>query len=391
MRLSFVISKRILWQMKSNMRGLFVLFILPVILTAAVGMSTIYPFEDVKVAVVNLDEGYSFEIDNSSINISLAEIILDKINTTRLNLIPEENYSAAMNLLREGKVRAVIFFSPEFTKWALYEMNLTDDVPFSSFPYRLSLDDSYLPLALYIAGEVDSAVQKTVEDTFSRGNAEGLLSEFSYAERGSGSNYVYIFSVIMVITIFSVTLFNSSLIMLRERTQRTLDRLISADVTLWQFYLGYSISFLFLSLIQIVLFLLSMYLLVPDLLLGPISVAYLFLSMLLFSFVIQNTGMIISFLFRKEMNAIMSLPAVLMLTLMLGNVFTPPESFRGLISTVTAFNPMKYAMHSALFLVSGGDTAGVSGDILSMLLLYSASLLCLLLVTGYIFSGKKAR
>jgi len=261
---SLVISRRIIWQMRSNLRGLVVLFILPIILTSVVGMSVVYPFENVKVAVVNLDEGYDLTIDNTTVHISLAEEILGRINGTRLNLIPEGSYTAAMKLLKEGKVRAVIFFSPEFTKWALYEMNLTDDVSFSSFPYRLTLDDSYVPLSLYISGEVQHAVQKTVEDLFSRGETGNLMNEFSGVQRNSASNYSYVFSVIMVITIFSVTLFNSSLIMLRERIQHTLDRLISARVSLWEFYLGYTLSFLLLGLMQLAVFMVSMFLLIPD-------------------------------------------------------------------------------------------------------------------------------
>ena len=390
MKHSLVISRRILWQMRSNLRGLIVLFILPMILTSVVGMSVIYPFEDVRVAVVNLDEGYGLTIDNTTVHISMAEDILGRINGTRLNLVPTENYTSAMNLLKEGKVRAVIFFSPEFTKWALYEMNLTDDVPFSSFPYRLTLDDSYVPLALYISGEVQHAVQKTVEDLFSRGEAGNLMSAFSGVQRNSASNYGYIFSVIMVITLFSVTLFNSSLIMLRERIQHTLDRLISARVTLWEFYLGYTLSFLLLSLMQLTVFLVSMFLIIPDLGMGFFSAVSLLAALVIFSLAVQNAGMIISFLFRKEMDVIMSLPAVLMLALMMGNVFYPPESFHGIVSLLTAFNPMKYAIHSTLFLVSGGDAVGVVGDIISLLLLFGASLLFLLLITRFRFVGKKS-
>ncbi len=376
--------------MKSNMRGLMILFILPVILTSIVGISVVYPFENVKVAVVNLDEGYNLMTGNTSVHISLAKEILGRINGSRLTLLHSENYSSAMQLLRDGKVRGVIFFSPEFTKWALYEMNLTDDVPFSSFPYRLTLDDSYVHLSLYIAGEVEKAVQKTVEDLFSRGDTGNFMNEFSTVERTSGSNYGYIFSVIMVITLFSVTLFNSSLIMLRERTEHTIERLISANVSLGEFYMGYTMSFLLITVMELAVFMLSMFFIIPDLNVPPFSVMLLFSLLIVFSLAVQNIGMLISFLFKKEMDVIMSLPAILMLVLMLGNVFYPPESFQGFVSYLTEFNPMKYAVHSTLFLVSGGDAVGVVGDIISLLLLFGAGLLFLILIIRYRFVAKKS-
>jgi len=390
MKHSLSVSRRVLWQMRSNMRGLIVLFILPIILTSVVGIAVIYPFEDVKVAVVNLDEGYDLTMENTTVHLSMADDILGRINGTRLRLIPEGNYTSAMKLLKEGKVRAVIFFSPEFTKWALYEMNLTEDVPFSSFPYRLTLDDSYVHLALYISNELETAVQKTVEDLFARGDTENLMSEFSSVDRNSTSNYGYIFSVIMVITLFSVTLFNSSLIMLRERIQHTLDRLISARVSIWEFYFGYTMSFLLINIMELAIFIASMFLIIPDLRLGIVSVAALLASLIMFSLVVQNTGMILSFLFKKEMDVIMSLPAVLMLALMLGNVFYPPESFNAIVSAIAAFNPMKYAIHTTLFLISGGDTMGVVGDIASLFLLFAACLLFLLLITRRRFVGRKS-
>ena len=369
------ISRRVLWQMRSNAKGLFALFILPILLTSVVGFSVVYPFENVRVAVVNLDEGYDLQVNGTVIHINMAKDILSRINSSRISLVPQDSYESASSLLKQGKVRAVIFFSTEFTKWALYEMNLTSDVPFSSFQYRLDLDDSYVPLSLYISAEVQFAAQKTVEDLFTRGDAENLMGSFTPVQRNSHSNLAYIFSVIMVITLFSVALFNSSLILLRERVQQTVDRLLSARVSLSEFYAGYALSFLLISLMELLLFLVAMFLIIPGLRISFLSLLALFSLLLLFSAAVQNAGMILSFLFRREMDVIMFLPAVLMLSMMLGNVFYPPESFHGLVSFLTLFNPIKYAMHATLFLVSGGATSGVLVDFIGLLLLFQGGLL----------------
>ena len=51
---------------------------------------------------------------------------------------------------------------------------------------------------------------------------------------------------------------------------------------------------------------------------------------------------------------------------------------------------MKYAMHSTLFLISGGDAMGVVGDIASLFLLFGACLLFLLLITRRRVAGRKS-
>ncbi len=387
MRHSYTISRRVLWQMRSNLRGLFALFILPILLTSVVGFSVVYPFENVDVAVVNLDEGYSLNLNGTVVHMNMASDILARINATRLHLIPQPSYEAAMQLLRDGKVRAVIFFSPEFTKWALYEMNLTSDVPFSSFQYRLELDDSYVPLSLYISSEVYTALQKTVEDLFTRGDTENLMSAFTPVQRNSHSNLPYIFAVIMVITLFSVSLFNSSLIMLRERIQHTMDRLISARFSLSEFYLGYAISFLVITIIELSIFMAGLLLVVPGLKLISSQALLLFLVLIVFSLSVQNIGMAISFLFRREMDVIMSLPPVLMLAMMLGDVFYPPESFQGVVSLLTLLNPITYAMHSTLFLISGGSPSGVVVDFIGLGLLLLGSLAGVYLAMRKVFRG----
>lgn len=158
-------------------------------------------------------------------------------------------------------------------------------------------------------------------------------------------------------TMFLVT----SVTMLRERTSRTLERLLTMPLAKLDLLLGYGLAFSLIATVQV--------LVVAALSFGPLGIAVEGSTALVVAVAVLNAllgvglGLLTSAFATTEFQAVQFLPAVVFPQLLLCGLFLPRDELPAALELLSDLFPLSYAMDALLTLTTSSDLDGVALDV----------------------------
>jgi len=162
---------------------------------------------------------------------------------------------------------------------------------------------------------------------------------------------------------------------LRERSEGTLDRLITTPVSRIDIIFGYSLSFFFFALIQSSI-IISFSIFVLDII-NQGQIWHMFLVVIILSLVAVNFGVFVSTFAKNEFQVMQFIPLFIVPQIFLCGVIQPVENLPNILQYVSKILPLTYAVDGLRsIMLHGSNLKVVSEEIL--ILIGFASLLIIL-------------
>jgi ABC-2 type transport system permease protein len=169
-----------------------------------------------------------------------------------------------------------------------------------------------------------------------------LMLLLRYAYDSDPLVFRFIAPVLIAIFPFVLMFVVTSVAMLRERTNGTLERLLAMPIAKLDLLLGYALAFAIVAVVQVAL--------VLALVLGPLGVTVAGSVLLLGLFAVLDAllgmalGLCLSALARTEFQAVQLLPAVVFPQLLLCGLFVPRALMAGVLQGLADVFPLSYAV-----------------------------------------------
>ena len=297
----------------------------------------------VRTVVVDQDEG------------SAAADLVGHLDPEALDLTRLDSVEEGRRLVLDGEATALLVFPPNFTA----DSTPTPGTPPSqgAIPGQVTPGTAPQPprgaqVLLYVdatnnqqAAVVQRALAEAMrEHAASKGAVSpiSVQSEFAYAE---GARYIDFF--VPGIMAFAALLFTTILTLLAfvgERTGGTLDRLRVTPATEAEIVLGYAAAFGVVGAVQGVILLAAAILLFDVLVVGNVLLAGLVLVLLAVDS--QAIGILVSSAAKREGQAVMMIPFILLPTMLLSGIFLPAESLPAWLRPVAYALPPTWAVQA---------------------------------------------
>jgi ABC-2 type transport system permease protein len=380
-RRMLAVARKTLRSLKHDRRTAGFLVFMPLFMIAIFGYTFGGDIEDVDVVVMNLDGGGA--------NGSAAEAIIAEISrgdTLKLSVLSEDHVdplSAAEEAVRDADAWAAVLFGQNFTseaEEAIAAMRLGLPVP--PCHVTILLDGSNPNIAQAVISEVSTAVQMVLVTQYGLVPPIAVQQEMVY---GEDAEFIDFFAPgVMGLAAMMVTLMLSIISFVHERTNGTLDRLLTTPVTEGEIVGGYALAFGLVALIQ------STVILLAAVVLFRIEIAgnplLLLLTIFLLGIGSQGLGFILSSNAKNEFQAVQFMPLILFPSILLAGVFWPLEAVPELLRPVSYFIPLTYAVDACRSIMIRGWGLG---DVWPQLLVLAIIAAVLLVLSAY--SLKKRR
>jgi len=339
------ITKKNLRSLKRDRRTFAFIFIVPFMMMLVFGYTFGGEMKNIKVYVVNLDEG--------SPQGSLAWAIIDELNSTETLKIVDtytskdialDPVNTSLDKVKNAEVWGAIVFGKNFTNDTLSNFFLlAHGQPFEPSGLTLYLDGTNPNVALAVNGAVNGAIQQVLKDKYGATPAVAVSKEMVY---GEDTKFIDFFAPgIMGLAGLLVTFMLTIVTFVRERSSSTLERLLTTPATEGEIVSGYAISFGILALAQ------SSVILLTGVLLFNIQIEGSFLLALLVIFLLgvgsMGMGLMLSSIAKNELQAVQFIPMVFIPSILLAGIFWPLEAVPELIRPVSYFIPLTYAVDGA--------------------------------------------
>ena len=323
---SLAITKGILQRIRHDRRTMALIVFVPLIIMFIFGYSFGGEVTDVKVIVVNHDEGSGGE--------NLADEIIRNMDTETLAPKYSNNEIWARKSVEKGEAWALILFPLNFTKDALSA--LIRDVDNVS-AIQIILDGSDPTIATAVVKTVHGAMTETMQEKGIEMPVSASL-EYFYGEGAEFIDFLAPGVIGMVVMMLSLLLTVVSFV--RERTTGTLNRLLASPITEAEIVIGYALAFALISLIQ------SSIVLSVVILIFNVSVHGS--SLLAFSFIVlssigfQGLGILLSTAAKTEFQAVQFIPLLFMPSILLAGILWPLEAIPSFVRPISYVIPLKY-------------------------------------------------
>lgn len=325
----YTIAKKEFRQLKRDIRMLLIIFIFPVLLLAIFGYAINFDVHHIKIAVYDQDKSdYT------------REYITGLISTEYFDLVAYINDSKEIkSLLDEGIVQAVIVFPNDLSRRLNNKQNvkiqyiidgvdgntakvIVNYVNAATFSYSLKLTKEFLA----VTGK-QSYVPINLEPRFWF-NPELKSAEFLVPG---------LMGMILIIT----AVISVSLSIVREKEKGTIEQINVSPLSSFELIIGKTTPYIFLSLVNASIVLLSGYILFGITIKG--SVILLLLGTFMFLFAALGIGIFISSISDSQQVAFQAaIVSSLLPSLMLSGFVFPIESMPTIIQWITNITPAKY-------------------------------------------------
>ena len=149
---------------------------------------------------------------------------------------------------------------------------------------------------------------------------------------------------------------------LRERSEGTLDRLLTTPVKRADIMLGYSFSFFLFAVIQSTILLFFSIFVLDITYEGQIW--HIFLIVILLTIVAVNLGVLVSTFAKNEFQVIQFIPLLLAPQIFLSGVIQPVENLPDILQKISNLLPLTYGVKGLRsIMVQGSDISGVIPEI----------------------------
>ena len=381
LRRTLEVAKKTLRSLKHDRRTAGFLVFMPLFMIAIFGYTFGGDLRDVEVTVVNMDSGGA--------NGSVAQMIVSEMShddTLKLTIIsPDQDRPAALaeDAVRDADAWAALVFDVNFTEEVEAAVDaMRAGLPFMPCRVDLLIDGSNPNIAQAVVAEVAAAIQTVLVTQY------GLVPPVAVSQNmiyGQDAEFIDFFAPgVMGLAGMMVTLMLSIISFVHERTNGTLDRLLTTPVTEGEIVGGYALAFGLVALIQSVVILLAAVILFRIEIVGnPFLVLFVIFLLGIGS---QGLGFILSSNAKNEFQAVQFMPLILFPSILLAGVFWPLEAVPSLLRPVSYFIPLTYAVDACRSVMIRGW--GVA-EVWPQLLILAAIAAVLLILSAY--SLKKRR
>lgn len=329
------VARKTFLTLRHDPRSIGLIVLAPIMAMLVFGFAFGTEVSDVRTVVVNEDEGGE------------ADALLGHLDPEALRISRAATVEEGRRLVREGEATALLHFPANFTadssptggtpptQGALPGQVApgTPPQPPKGAQVLVYVDATNNQQAAVVQRALGEAVQAWAESKGGKAPVT-LRSEFAYAE---GARFIDFF--VPGIMAFAALMFTTILTLLAfvgERTGGTLDRLRVTPATEAEIVLGYATAFGVIGAVQGVLLLAAAILLFDVLVVGNVLLAGLVLVLLAVDS--QAIGILVSSAAKREGQAVMMIPFILLPTMLLSGIFVPTESLPAWL------RPLAYAL-----------------------------------------------
>ncbi len=270
--------------------------------------------------------------------VSLAARIVETLhNAEGVRVIALEPGPAAEEALRQGEVRGIVTFGPDFSAASRAAQHISLPVrlegsnPMDAFALQAVLTRaavqalaSLSPLASQLAGD---ELPVSLETTYLYGGP--TFDTFDYLAAGMMALMAIFFAFILATVTF-----------LRERSQGTMERLLATPATRLEIVLGCMLGFMIFALAQAATQLAFMVIVLGIHYAGSLLLVFLVEALLVI--VAVNLGIFLSTFAHNEFQVVQFIPLVIFPMVLLSGMFWPVEELPALLRPLAYLMPLTY-------------------------------------------------
>lgn len=334
---AFSVTKRIFRGLKHDRRTLGLILFAPLLAMFIFGIAFSGNVEDVKVIVVNSDEGIYDPKSNSTFYLS--KMIISNLDKDTLNIQYASDEEAATKSVEEGEAWATIIFPQHFTRDALMKMQGSPSPGIAAITIRA--DKSNVNVATAVINSVTDAMMETMDEL----GKEIPISVVDSPVYGQNAEFIDFFVPgIVAFAIFLLTTLLTLLSFVGERTTGTLDRLLASPIRDTEIVAGYAMAFSIIGVIQAAILLGVGTLVFKITIVGNPVLAFLVVALL--AIVSVSLGILLSSAAKREAQAVQFLPLIVLPTFLLAGIFWPIEAIPAFIRPLSYIIPPTYAVEA---------------------------------------------
>jgi ABC-2 type transport system permease protein len=359
LRRTLSITRRIFRGLRHDWRAVFMMFLAPIIATMVFGIAFSGDVRDVRVMVVNLDQGY--QIPPSTVPVSIASAIMANLDTEVVTVDLAATEEEGIDRVRRGKAYGLIVFPANFTA-DVYAKNMDPTLPIDA-TLRVELDKSNVTVANSIVKAVSDAMLKA---TGVMGVEAAITLDTENAIYAKDATFRDFFVPgITVFVIFMLTFILTLLAFVSERTSGSLERLQVTPLRESELVLGYALAFSIIGILQTATMLVVIVAVFDVLIVGSALLAFLVFALM--AVLSLSLGILCSSLARHEAQAIQFLPMVAMPVFLLGGIFWPVEAIPTYLRPLSYAIPPTYAINaSRSVMLRGWGAADIWVELVAM-------------------------
>jgi ABC-2 type transport system permease protein len=353
----FTVTKRVFRDLKNDKRSLALIIIAPIFVMFVFGLAFSGEVKNVKVIVVNQDQGGAA----AGSTVSLSEKIISNIDGEVLKLEYVDDRDAALAKVENGDAYAAIIFPADFTSSAL--SGIQDRDSGSSADIELLLDKSNINVANAITKAVNDALLATIDQV----GMQTPVKVDAVAVFGQDAKFMDFFVPgIMAFAVYMITTLLTLVTFVGERTSGTLQRMLATTLNERDIVMGYAAAFSIIGIGQAILLLLVGILVFDITVVGNVLLAFLVIALL--AIVSQALGILLSSTAKREAQAIQVLPFVVLPAFLLAGIFWPIEAIPTWLRPLSYLVPPTYAVDaSRAVMLKGFGIGKIWIDIIALL------------------------
>lgn len=321
MRVYYLLKKELI-EIFRQKEMLFILFVAPVIQTIILGYVVTTDIKNIPVQVVNLSEN------------RVAHRIITRMQSSPLFEIKKityqpENYGETF---KKGEVRSIIILRDGFDK---------KRKPLHYPEIQILMDGMDSNTAVIAAGYFNGITKKYILEDINRRGMEFPLENRTLIRFNpdlKSINYMGPGIVALLLTI--IAMFLTSIALVREKEQQTMDTLLVSRLSPVEIYIGKALPMAILGLIEMGIGVLVVILVFGIPLRG--SLLDLLLAALIFLFAIISYALLISTLCSSQQQALFFGWFSMVTFLLLSGLFTPVENIPPVFRWLADINPLRY-------------------------------------------------
>jgi ABC-2 type transport system permease protein len=271
-------------------------------------------------------------------DVSLAARIVNTLQHTEgVSVVTLEPGPAADEALRQGEVRGIVSFGPDFSADSRAAQHIDLPVqlegsnPTDAFALQAVLTRAAVqalaglsPLTSQLTGD---ELPVSIDATYLYGGPD--FDNFDYFAAGMLALMAIFFAFLLATVTF-----------LRERSQGTMERLLATPANRLEVVLGYMLGFLVFALAQAALLLAFMVIVLGIHYTGSLLLVFMVEALLVI--VAVNLGIFLSTFARNEFQVVQFIPLVIFPMVLLSGMFWPVEELPGVLQPLAYLMPLTY-------------------------------------------------
>ncbi len=342
---AFAITKRVFRELKHNRRTIALILIAPLLAMFVFGIAFSGNVEDVRVIVVNSDEGaYNAGLDTP---LSLSERIISNLDKDTLDIQHMSMEEDAIKEVEGGGAWAAIIFPQHFTRDTMAKLqggSVEGDTTIT-----IKSDKSNVNVATAIMKSVTDAMMATM----AQADYEMPISIAELPVYGEDAEFIDFFVPgIIAFAIFLLTTLLTLLSFVGERTNGTLDRLLASPIKGSEIVAGYAMAFSIVGMIQASILLIVGTLVFKIIIVGNPILAFVIVALL--AIVSVSLGILLSSAAKREAQAVQFIPLIVLPCFLLAGIFWPVEAIPSFIRPLSYIIPPTYGVEAMRSVVLRG-------------------------------------